>query len=352
MMQHVLTLCGGRSAEHEVSLLSASSIINRLDRTKYRTSVVGIKRDGSLYPPQAIRDKLEIDPGREIQFPSGDHWMGLLIQLHPPVDIVFPVLHGPFGEDGTVQGALELLDLPYVGAGVWGSAVGMDKIHSKRLLAGSGLPVLPHLAVATTQWQEGAEGMLALAERKLDYPMFVKPANMGSSVGINKSKNRQQLAEHVQIAFQYDGFIVIEQGIEAREIEVAVLGNLEARASVAGEIIPSREFYSYESKYVDTTTQLLIPAPVSEMEMEEVRDLALKAYKALQLEGMARVDFLMDRKNGRFWISEPNTIPGFTQISMYPKLWEASGLPYQKLLDELIELGLERYRRRRFSTER
>ena len=351
-MRHVLALCGGRSAEHEVSLLSASSIINRLDQTKYRTSVVGIRKDGSLYPAEAIRGKLEIDPGREIQFPSGDYWMGLLTRLHPPVDIVFPVLHGPFGEDGTVQGALELLDLPYVGAGVWGSAVGMDKIHSKQILENSGLPVLVHLAVGARQWQQEAESVLALAERKLDYPMFVKPANMGSSVGISKSKNRQQLAEHVPIAFQYDGFIVIEQGIEAREVEVAVLGNLEPRASVAGEIVPSREFYSYESKYVDTASQLLIPAPLSEAEMAEIRHLALKAYQALQLEGMARVDFLMDRKSGRFWISEANTIPGFTEISMYPKLWEASGLPYPKLLDELIELGLERYRRRRFSTDR
>ena len=350
-MKHVLILCGGQSAEHEVSLLSASSILNGLDQTKHRLSVVGIQKDGSLYTPETIRGRLEIDAGREIRFPSGDHWVDVLRQVQPILDIVFPVLHGPFGEDGTVQGAFEVLGLPYVGAGVRGSAVGMNKVHSKQILASSGLPVLPHLSVGATEWKEDAENVLALAERELDYPLFVKPSNMGSSVGINKCKNRQQLAEHLPFAFQYDEFVVIEQGIEAREIEVSVLGNRKARTSVAGEIIPSREFYSYESKYVDGTSRLLIPAPLSKAEMEEVRDLALKAYRALQLEGMARIDFLMDKKNGQFWISEPNTIPGFTQISMYPKLWEASGLPYGELLDELIGLGLERHRRRRFSTE-
>ena len=352
MMKHVLILCGGQSAEHEVSLLSASSILNSLDQTKYRLSVVGIQKDESLYPPETIRGRLEIDAGREIKFPSADHWVDVLRQVQPTLDIVFPVLHGPFGEDGTVQGALEVLGLPYVGAGVWGSAVGMNKVHSKQILAGSGLPVLSHLAVDVTEWKEDAENVLALAERELDYPLFVKPSNMGSSVGINKCKNRQQLALHLPFAFQYDEFVVIEQGIEAREIEVSVLGNRKARTSVAGEIIPSREFYSYESKYVDGTSRLLIPAPLSKAEMEEVRDLALKAYRVLQLEGMARIDCLMDKRSGQFWISEPNTIPGFTQISMYPRLWEASGLPYGELLDELIGLGLERHRRRRFSTER
>lgn len=351
-MKHVVVLCGGRSAEHEISLISASSILNNLDPARYRLSVIGIQKDGSLYSPQDTRSKLTLDAGRDLGFPTGENWICLLSHLDPPADIVFPVLHGPFGEDGTVQGALEVLDLPYVGAGVWGSAVGMNKIHSKRILLESGLPVLPFVAVDRLEWQGERSSVLERAEKKLRYPMFVKPANLGSSVGVNKSKNREQLTGHIGLAFRYDEFILIEQGIEAREIETSVLGNLRARVSVAGEIVPSREFYSYEAKYLDNSSRLLIPAPLSEAEMRQVQELALQTYRALQLEGMARMDFLMDKQTRQFWVNEPNTIPGFTQISMYPKLWEASGLPYRQLLDELIELGLERHRQRRFSTER
>lgn len=346
-MKHLVILCGGRSAEHEVSLISASSILNHLDRTKYRISVIGIRKDGSLYPPQVIRQKLQLEAGDAFHFPAGDHWTCLLVHLNPRADIVFPVLHGPFGEDGTVQGALEVLDLPYVGAGVWGSAVGMNKIHSKKILAAAGLPVLPYVVVEQAQWEEDRESAARWVETQLRYPLFVKPANLGSSVGIHKSKNGEQLIEHIVAALCYDEYLVIEQGIEAREIEVSVLGNRKARVSVAGEIIPSREFYSYQAKYLDQASRLLIPAPLSEAEMSRVQELALATYQVLQLEGMARVDFLMDKGSGECWVNEPNTIPGFTQISMYPKLWEASGLPYVELLDELVELGLERWARRR-----
>ena len=348
---HVLVLCGGKSAEHEVSFLSAASVLDTLDPAKYRVSVIGIQRDGSLYPPEATVDRLKLDSPEKFQFPSGENWVCLLADLKP--ETVFPVLHGPFGEDGTIQGILEVLDIPYVGAGVWGSAVGMNKIHSKKILLEEGLPVLPFISIPQTEWQERAEDFLKLVAGKLHYPVFVKPANLGSSIGINKSASRDDLIQHIEAAFRYDDFILVEQGIEAREIETSVLGNSRPEVSIAGEIIPSREFYTYEAKYLDQGSQLLIPAPLSGKEMKRVQELSIATFKALQLEGMARIDFLMDKTTGQFWVSEPNTIPGFTHISMYPKLWEASGLSYPDLLDKLIDLGLERYRRRsRFSVER
>jgi D-alanine-D-alanine ligase len=352
-MKHVLVLCGGRSAEHEVSLLSAGSVLKHLDRDRYRISVLGIQKDGSIYPTRTIADKLGLKTTPEFHFPSGENWICVLAALSPPADLVFPVLHGPFGEDGTIQGVLEVLDIPYVGSGVWASAVGMNKICSKQILQQAGLPTLPCLSFSQSEWRENADALLERSEHQLHYPVFVKPANLGSSVGINKSKDREDLIQHVETGFRYDDHVLVEQGIEAREIEVSVLGNEQPRVSVAGEIIPSAEFYSYEAKYIDQSSQLLIPAPLSEDQMQRVQQLALRTFQVLQLEGMARVDFLMDKSTGDLWINEPNTIPGFTRISMYPKLWEASGLPYARLLDRLIELGLERHgRRSRFSVER
>jgi D-alanine-D-alanine ligase len=345
-MKHVVILCGGRSAEHEVSLRSAASILGTLSSRTYRRSVIGIAKDGATWAADTTASKLAPAAHPGVSFLGGKHWLVLLLELEPPPDIVFPVLHGPYGEDGTVQGALEVLGLPYVGAGVWGSAVGMDKIHSKIILQQAGLPVLPYAAVDRYQWQTDAEAVVRRAEGGLAYPLFVKPANLGSSVGINKSKDRRQLEAHLEIAFRYDDYVLIEQGVAAREIEVSVLGDFQARASVAGEIIPTDEFYTYHAKYHDSNSRLLVPAPLSTEQMEEVRALAVKTFLALQLEGMARVDFLLDKQTGRFWINEPNTIPGFTSISMYPKLWEASGLPYSELLDELVALGLARHRRR------
>ncbi|MGH9339254.1 MAG: D-alanine--D-alanine ligase family protein [Acidobacteriota bacterium] len=352
-MIDLLVLCGGKSAEHDVSLRSAASVLRHLNRSRYRISVVGIQKDGTSYPSEELKKKLKEIPADALQFPFDSNWLCLLSRIDPAVDIVFPVLHGPYGEDGIVQGVFEALNLPYVGAGVYASAVGMNKLCCKTILIDAGLPILPYVSFDWLTWKKGQQECLERAEYRLSFPMFVKPVNMGSSVGVNKSKDRHGLQEHVQVAFRYDDVILIEQGIEAREIEISVLGNLEPRVSLAGEIRPSREFYSYEAKYEDAASELLIPAPLSDSQMREVQNLALKAYTALQLEGMARIDFLMDRKTDQIWLNEPNTIPGFTAISMYPKLWEASGLPYPQLLDELIQLGFEKHRRRnRLSVER
>ena len=343
--KHVVVLCGGRSAEHEISLISAVSILTYLDLQKYRVSVIGIEKDGSVYSSQRLGDKLLLPQGRSFELLEGRHWLCQLAEMQDSVDMVLPILHGPFGEDGTVQGALQLLNIPYVGAGVWGSAVGMNKIHSKRLLLHAGVPVLPYVETDRNRWALDEQGVLDRVEDELAYPVFIKPANMGSSIGIGRSQNRQDLASNIVEALRFDDFILIERGIEAREIEVSVIGNWEPRASVAGEIVPSGEFYTYEAKYIDEDSQLLIPAPLSESSMNEVRSLALRTYRALQLEGMARVDFLLEKEGDQFWVNEPNTIPGFTDISMYPKLWEASGLSYASLLDELIALGMERHER-------
>ena len=351
--RHLVILCGGKSAEHEVSFQSSSAILRNLDPAKYRISVLGIQKDGSLYPPETTQRELNLEDSQLVDFPEGRHWVSVLMELRPAAEVVFPVLHGPFGEDGTVQGTLEVLNIPYVGSGVWGSAVGMNKVHSKKILLQEGLPVLSFLSLTRNEWEEDKEDFLQSLARELSYPVFVKPANLGSSIGINRSANGEELLEHVEAALRYDDQAIVEQGIDAREIEVSVLGNHDLKISVAGEIIPSREFYSYEAKYLDQESQLLIPAPLSREEMGQVQDLALVTFRALKLEGMARIDFLMDRSTGQFWISEPNTIPGFTEISMYPRLWEASGLGYSQLLDTLIDLGLERQRRRsRFSVDR
>ncbi len=350
---HLVLLCGGKSAEHEVSFQSSSAILSHLDPGKYQISALGIQKDGSLYPPEITWRELRLEDSWEIDFPEGRHWVSVLTDLTPAVEVVFPVLHGPFGEDGTVQGALEVLNIPYVGAGVWGSAVGMNKIHSKKILLQEGLPVLPFISLTRGEWEGDRRDCLRRAADELSYPVFVKPSNLGSSIGINKSANEEELIEHVEVALDYDDQATIEQGIDAREIEISVLGNSEPRVSVAGEIVPSAEFYSYEAKYLDEGSQLLIPAPLSQEDMEQVQDLALRTFRVLRLEGMARIDLLMDRGTGRFWVSEPNTLPGFTEVSMYPKLWEASGLGYAELLDTLIDLGLERHQRRvRFSVDR
>ena len=345
-LKQLVLLCGGRSAEHEISLISASSVLRSLDRSRYRLSVIGIRRDGSVYSSQELTDRLKLPSDLPLEVCSGGHWLCLLEQLRPRPDVVFPVLHGPFGEDGTVQGALEVLGLPYVGSGVAASALAMNKIHCKALLDRAGLPVLPGLQVSQRGWGQSPSDLVAQVEGRLGYPVFVKPANMGSSIGVSKSTQSRDLVRHVESALEFDEFVLVEQGIEAREIETSVLGNGSPKVSVAGEIVPSREFYDYDAKYIDEDSQLLIPAPLTPEQMQEVRALALRAYQALGLEGMARVDFLMDRKTDQFWVNEPNTIPGFTQISMYPKLWEASGLPYTRLLDELIDLALERHQRR------
>ena len=351
---HVVFLCGGRSAEHDVSLISTRSILNHLDRRRYRVSVMGLDRDGGSYEPRVLSRKLELPPDGPWEFPAGpEHWLAVLAGLPPPLPVVFPVLHGPYGEDGTVQGAMEVLGLPYVGAGVLASSLAMNKVQCKQALEHAGLPVLPFVSTTASEWGAAPDRVVARIESRLAYPVFVKPANMGSSIGIGKSRDSGELRRHLEEALRYDLLVLAEQGVDAREIEVSVLGNERPRASIAGEIVPSGEFYDYEAKYLDGTSQLLIPAPLSEAEMDEARRLALKTCRTLGVEGMVRVDFLLDRNSSRLWVNEANTIPGFTQISMYPKLWEASGLSYPDLVEELIRLGLERHRARQgLSVER
>jgi len=268
------------------------------------------------------------------------------------VDIIFPVLHGTFGEDGTIQGLLELADIPYVGAGVLGSAAGMDKDIMKSLFRAIGLPIVKHVTALRTEWETNPKKVQRLVESKLKYPVFVKPANLGSSVGISKARQRQELGPAIQEAAKFDRKIVIEQGVggrkqKAREIECSVLGNDQPKASVPGEIVPGKEFYDYTAKYLDEGSQLIIPAKLTKAETRKVQELAVKAFQAVDCSGLARVDFLMDPKNGKIYVNEINTMPGFTAISMYPKLWAASGLSYPDLIERLIEFGLERHREKK-----
>lgn len=351
MISEVIVLCGGRSAEHEISLVSAASVINRLDRRRRTLSVLGIRRDGSTMAPGELKAALDLSEPDLFDFPETEHWVRFLAELSTDPGrrastVVFPVLHGPNGEDGSVQGVMEALDLAYVGASVGGSAVGMNKIYCKRILESAGLPVLPWTEISLLQWQESGERLVAELIRGLHYPLFVKPANMGSSVGVSRCTSELELRSAIELALAYDDWVLLEQGISARELEVSVLGSLEAEASVPGEIVPSDVFYSYEAKYLDDRSRLIIPAQVDGPLAARVRDLAIQTFQLLQLEGMARVDFLLDRGSGEVWVNEPNTIPGFTRISMYPKLWEASGLPYTELLERLLQLAAERRRRR------
>lgn len=316
----VAVVYGGRSGEHEVSLRSAESVMRALDQTKYEVLPYLIAKDGR-WQPKAISPE-----------PGGN----------PGIDAVFPLVHGTFGEDGTLQGLLELADLPYVGPGVMGSACAMDKDVTKRMLRAAGVPV--------AEWVTLRRGSLdaSACEATLPYPMFVKPANLGSSVGISKVRNRAELGDALEAAAAYDAKVIVERGIAGREFECAVLGNLEHReASVPCEIRPKREFYDYEAKYIEDTTEIDLPARIEDALAERMRELAIATCEALELEGMARVDFLMESATGEIFVNEPNTIPGFTSISMYPKMWEHSGLPYPRLLDRLIELALARHERRR-----
>jgi D-alanine-D-alanine ligase len=343
---------GGRSGEHEVSLMSARSVLDALSPTKYDVVPIGITHEGRwMTGPQALqaleRQDLEAlqrvlivaQPGQSYLYVWGhDERLALLHEL----DVVFPVLHGTFGEDGTLQGLLELAEIPYVGAGVLASSVAMDKGIFKQVMRAEGLPVVESTIISSLELERDMEGALGCAEAVGSYPLFTKPANLGSSVGVSKCRNRSDLLEGLQEAALYDRRILIEVGVDAREIEVSVLGNEEPQASLPGEIIPGDEFYSYKAKYLEDTSQLLIPAPIEEGVAEEARHLAIESFKAIDGAGMARVDFLLDRHNGKLYINEINTIPGFTRISMYPKLWQASGLEYPDLMDRLIELALAR----------
>jgi D-alanine-D-alanine ligase len=351
-------LFGGRSGEHEVSLVSARGVINAIDRDRCEVVPIGITKEGSWVvgddPLAALsaggRNVIinTLNVPLELRAPSESSSSAGNVRLQD-LDVVFPVLHGPYGEDGTVQGFLEMLGLPYVGAGVMTSAVGMDKAISKHIFAGCGLPVLPYRVFLSRTWETNAAPVLAECEEALHYPMFSKPANLGSSVAVNKVRNRAELAAGLDEAARYDRKVIVEQGIEARDIEVSVLGNDTRIVSVPGEIIPSREFYSYAAKYLDNASQLLIPAALSAEQVEDIQRIALKACASVDCAGMARVDFLLDKRSGEIWLNEINTIPGFTPISMYPKLWEASGIGYADLIDRLIQLALERFEDRQRS---
>ena len=346
-------LFGGRSGEHDVSLQSAASVIKALDPAKYEIVPIGITREGQWRvgsgAVQPLPQVLEIgDPVAPSVDPSGPKLLPLgrsapAPNSRPEVDVVFPVLHGTFGEDGTVQGLLELADIPYVGAGVLASAAGMDKDVMKRLFRDAGLPVVPWELVRRADWEKNPAAARKRIETKLRYPLFVKPVNLGSSVGISKVHSRRELPAAMDLAAQYDRKILVENGIDAREIECSVLGNDSPQASLPGEVISINEFYDYEAKYIKEGSDLIIPASLTAWQTKRVQEVAVRAFQAIDCAGMGRVDFLLDRKTGKVYLNEINTIPGFTSISMYPKMWEASGVPYSQLLDRLIALALERH---------
>jgi D-alanine-D-alanine ligase len=378
-------LFGGRSGEHEVSLLSAASVLNAIDKEKYEVVPIGITKDGRWLTAEHAEDlltgKLVLEPRHlragdpDTTQPAAVLARGEAVVVPPEpvhrhsglvpfqtdaaltrrasdrainVDVIFPVLHGTFGEDGTIQGLLELADIPYVGAGVLGSAAGMDKDIMKSLFLAAGIPIVKHVTILRGAWTKDAKKVQKMVESKLSYPVFVKPANLGSSVGISKVHNRKELGPAIEEAAKFDRKIVIEQGVggkkeKAREIECSVLGNDEPVASLPGEIVPGKEFYDYTAKYVDEGSQLIIPAKLTKAETKRVQDLAVAAFRAVDCSGLARVDFLMDPKTRKIFLNEINTMPGFTAISMYPKLWAASGLEYADLIDQLIQLGLERH---------
>lgn len=354
-------LFGGRSGEHEVSLLSAASILKAIDRRKYDVVPIGITKQGlwlsgseSQSLLEGVMPPLQLQAGAELSRGLQMNGLGL--------DVVFPVLHGTFGEDGTIQGLLELADVAYVGSGVLGSATGMDKAAMKQLFAAAGLPQTPHVTALRKEWKTAPKRCIKLIEKNLTYPVFVKPANLGSSVGISKVHNRAELAEAMDLAAGFDRKLIIEQGVggpgvKPRELEVAVLGNDTPEASVVGEIVPGAEFYDYNAKYHSAASVPIIPAKLSKAQEKQIRAMAIAAFRACDCAGLARVDFLMEpagHGTSSIFLNEINTMPGFTSISMYPKLWQASGIPYKKLIDRLIALALERNEEKvqtRFSME-
>lgn len=339
---------GGRSSEHEVSIVSARSVISALDKSKYEAVPIYINKKGQWF--LGFDEKLIQGKGIERVYLPPDPTKKDLVSVdrgsikQKNIDVVFSLLHGTFGEDGSIQGLLELSGVPYVGAGVAASAIGMDKDLMKKILKSADLPITKYLVFLRKQTKDQANKTVSEVERELKYPVFVKPANLGSSVGITKAHDSKELLVGIELAYRYDRKILIEQGINnAREIEVAILGNDNPEVSVCGEVVPSKEFYDYEDKYILDKAKLIIPAFISSKLSKKIRNMAAVAFKSIDCSGIARVDFLLKPKKEEVYITEVNTIPGFTPISMYPKLWEKSGFPYTELIDRLIELAIERY---------
>lgn len=347
---------GGRSGEHEVSLRSAESVINAMDKSKYDVVPIGITGEGrwlvsanaAAMLPQAVMDSnshrqvaIIGDPTKQglTRLDKGDRALS-----SEPLDAVFPVLHGTYGEDGTIQGLLEMAGVPYVGCGVLASATGMDKVVMKQLFAHAGLTIIEYEWFLRSTWEENPAAVIKRVSRELGFPVFVKPANLGSSVGISKAANNEELRDAIDDAARYDRKIVVERAVNGREIEVSVLGNEQPMASLPGEIITGHEFYDYEDKYIDNASRTEVPAKLSKNIIGAIQRDAIRAFQAIDGSGLARVDFFVERKTSRVIINEINTMPGFTSISMYPKLWEASGIPYSELIDRLIQLAIERHR--------
>ena len=355
----VAVLFGGRSGEHEISLASSSSIIEGLDKDKYEIIPVFISKEGKwINPSESFRLLKKLDllhSESEVKFKnsatSHESFYALAME-QKVVDVVIPALHGTFGEDGTIQGMLEIYDVPYLGSEVMASAVAMDKAMMKNVFKAIGLPVCDSITLKRKDWETDKEEKKKQIQQEIGYPLFVKPANLGSSIGISKVINPEGLQEACDIACRYDRKIIIEEGINAREIECSVLGNDDPIASVPGEIIPKNEFYDYDSKYTPGKMELIVPAPVDEDKINEIQSLSLKAFEAAECCGMARIDFLMDKESQKIYISEINTIPGFTSTSVYSKLFEASGIKYGDLLDRLINLAIERFKDKRSSETR
>jgi D-alanine-D-alanine ligase len=342
-------LFGGRSGEHEVSLASAASIIRGLDPQKYEAVPIGITKEGHWLIGEGAQKMLPevLRTGQRVVM-SADPTESALMPIDgsargQKLDVIFPVIHGTFGEDGTMQGLLELAGLPFVGAGVLGSAIGMDKDVAKKLMQVAGIPVVPWIAVQRADWERDPKAIRRAIEKKFKYPVFAKPATLGSSVGMTKVHSRAELGPALDLAAEFAMKIMIERAVSAREIEVSVLGNHDPRASIPGEIVPHREFYDYAAKYLEEGTQLLIPAKLKKSEVKKVQAMAVTAFRALELSGMARVDFFIEKRGGKIFLNEVNTIPGFTSISMYPKLWEANGIPFRELISKLIDLALEQH---------
>ena len=340
-------LFGGRSGEHEVSLASAASVIRGLDPDKYEAVPIGISKEGHWLAGTAAQRMLPevLKAGQRVVM-AADPTDAALIPLDRSgggqrLDVVFPVMHGTFGEDGTIQGLLDLAGVPFVGAGVLGSAIGMDKDVAKRLLQAAKIPVVPWLTIYRADWERERKAVERQIEKRFRYPVFVKPATLGSSVGMTKVHSRQELAPALDLASEFAMKILVERAVTAREIEVSVLGNHDPNASVPGEIVPHREFYDYTAKYLEEGTALIIPAKLKPAQVKKIQSLAVAAFRTLELSGMARVDFFLEKKGGKLFLNEVNTIPGFTSISMYPKLWEASGIPFRQLIDRLVGLALE-----------